>query len=50
MKKWSSRKGRIRKMKRSTKKVQEIKQIGYQEEESRKKKFRRKEETIGRIT
>ena len=37
-KKWSNRKGRRRKMKRSTKKVQ----IGYQGEESNRKKFRRK--------
>ena len=31
------------KMKRSTNKAQKIEEIGYQEEESSKKKFRRKE-------
>ena len=42
MKRWCSRRSRERKMKRSTKKAQKIKQIGYQEEESSKKKEGRK--------
>ena len=37
-KKWSNRRSRGRKMKRSTKKVQKIKQIGYRDKESNQKK------------
>ena len=48
--KWSRRRIRGRKMKRSTKKEQKIKHIGYQEEESSKGKKRRnkKKNCIGK--
>ena len=49
-KKWSRRRNRGRKMMRSIRRAQKYNQIGLQEEESSKKKFRRKEETIERIT